>query len=54
MDGFIDLFAKIVKDAGAPASSIFLKHSVELPGVFRPSKKWDLLVVAGGDQRPRA
>lgn len=48
MDGFIDLFAKIVKDTGAPASSIFLKRSVELPGFFRPSKKWDLLVVAGG------
>ena len=45
MDGFIDLFTDLIADAGAPPSCIFRKKSVELPGFFRPTKEWDLVVV---------
>ena len=45
MDGFIDLFTELVTQAGIPESYIFRKRAVELPGFFRPTKEWDLLVV---------
>lgn len=45
MDGFIDLFTKLVTQAGIPENCIFRKKAVELPGFFRPTKEWDLLVV---------
>jgi len=45
MDGFIDLFTELVTQAGIPGNCIFRKRAVELPGFFRPTKEWDLLVV---------
>jgi len=45
MDGFISLFAKIVEKAGIAPECIFHKKSLELPGFFRPTKEWDMLVV---------
>jgi len=45
MDGFIDLFSELVIQAGIPQECIFRKKAVELPGFFRPTKEWDLLVV---------
>jgi len=45
MDGFIDLFTQLVTQAGIPENCIFRKKAVELPGFFRPTKEWDLLVV---------
>lgn len=45
MDGFIDLFCEVVIQAGIPEQYVFRKKSVELPGYFRPTKEWDLLVV---------
>ena len=45
MDGFIDLFTELITHAGIPGKYIFRKKAVELPGFFRPSKEWDLLVV---------
>ena len=45
MDGFIDLFAEIVTQAGISEQYIFKKKAVELPGFFRPTKEWDLLVI---------
>jgi Restriction endonuclease XhoI len=45
MDGFIDLFTELVTMAGIPRNCIFRKRAVELPGFFRPTKEWDLLVV---------
>ena len=45
MDGFIDLFTELVTHTGIPSSCIFRKRAVELPGFFRPTKEWDLLVV---------
>lgn len=45
MDGFIQLFTKIITDAGIDSQYIFVKTALELPGYFRPTKEWDLLVV---------
>jgi hypothetical protein len=45
MDGFIDLFSRLIKDTGISESLIFRKRGVEIPGFFRPTKEWDLLVV---------
>jgi hypothetical protein len=47
MDGFIELFTELVTQAGIPKECIFRKRAVELPGFFRPTKEWDLLVVRG-------
>jgi hypothetical protein len=45
MDGFIDLFTELVTQAGIHSQHVFRKKAVELPGFFRPTKEWDLLVV---------
>lgn len=45
MDGFIRLFKDIIIEAGISPQYIFDHSSLELPGYFRPTKKWDLLVV---------
>ncbi len=45
MDGFISLFTDLVTQAGIPRNCVFRKRAVELPGFFRPTKEWDLLVV---------
>ena len=45
MDGFIDLFTELVAEAGIPGNCVFRKKAVELPGFFRPTKEWDLLLV---------
>ncbi|MGA7877412.1 MAG: PaeR7I family type II restriction endonuclease [Desulfoferrobacter sp.] len=48
MDGFIDLFKKLVLEAGIDEEFIFRKTCLELPGYFRPTKEWDLIVVKNG------
>jgi len=48
MDGFIQLFTDLIVDAGIDDKCIFRKKSLELPGFFRPTKEWDLLVVKNG------
>jgi hypothetical protein len=45
MDGFVDLFAEIARVGKISESCIFRKKTVELPGFFRPTKEWDLLIV---------
>lgn len=45
MDGFIDLFTELITRAGIPILCVYRKKAVELPGYFRPTKEWDLLVV---------
>lgn len=48
MDGFIQLFTDLIMDCGLPTESIHRKKSVELPGFFRPTKEWDIIVVKEG------
>jgi hypothetical protein len=45
MDGFIDLIMDLIMATGISEQYIFRKKAVELPGFFRPTKEWDLLVV---------
>lgn len=45
MDGFIFLFAELARRAGIPEQCLFMKKAVELPGYFRPTKEWDMLIV---------
>lgn len=46
MDGFVDLVRKISLDAGIDESCIYTRSHLELPGYYRPEKKWDLIIVA--------
>ena len=48
MDGFIDLLTELVVEAGVDRNHVFCKEHLELPGYFRPTKKWDFLVVVEG------
>jgi hypothetical protein len=50
-DGFVKLIAAIVRDAGLKNIEIHAaaKTSRTLPGFFRPTKEWDLVVVSGSD-----
>jgi hypothetical protein len=45
MDGFISLFRELIVEAGIQEKHIFHSTALELPGFFRPTKEWDLLVV---------
>jgi hypothetical protein len=46
MDGFIELLTKLAIEAGIDRSHIYYQESLELPGYFRPNKRWDFLIVA--------
>ncbi len=47
LDGFINLFAELLSEAGLPDSTIHTT-STTLPGYFRPTKNWDLVAVVDG------
>ncbi len=49
MDGFVALVRDLLLEAGLPESTVYWKRHLELPGYFRPEKRWDLLVVADGE-----
>ena len=49
LDGFSDLVIDLVKANGLPNAKIHQKRAVlTLPGYFRPTKLWDLLVIDHG------
>ena len=49
MDGFIDLVVELVQANGLPHASVQREQSLlTLPGYFRPTKRWDLLVLNKG------
>jgi hypothetical protein len=45
MDGFIRFISALVARAGIDKQYVFCKKALQLPGFFRPTKEWDLLVV---------
>lgn len=45
LDGFVELIHDIAVEAGIDESSIHFKRHLELPGYYRPEKKWDLIIV---------
>lgn len=48
MNGFCQLFTDLITDSGLPLKFVFRKTALELPGYFRPTKEWDLLVIKNG------
>jgi hypothetical protein len=48
MDGFVALVRDLLEESGVDKPVIYCERCVELPGWFRPEKKWDLLVVVDG------
>lgn len=45
MDGFVKLISDLIVKAGMPKACVHLNSQLELPGYYRPTKEWDLLVV---------
>lgn len=45
VDGFVDLVCRLLVENGIPESTIICRSKMELPGYFRPEKKWDLLII---------
>lgn len=48
MRGFVDLVRDLLCESGLPKAHVFCEKCVELPGWYRPEKKWDLLIVSDG------
>lgn len=48
MDGFSELVRWLLVENGLPATSAFAHQARELPGFFRATKNWDLVVVHDG------
>jgi len=48
MNGFINLVRDLLCDSGLPKAHVYCEKYVELPGWYRPEKKWDLLIVSDG------
>ena len=48
MDGFVALVRDALEESGVDRPVVYCERYVELPGWFRPEKKWDLLVVVEG------
>jgi hypothetical protein len=49
LDACVDLVAGLLIEAGVPSESIYRRRLADLPGYFRPTKQWDLIVVMGGN-----
>jgi hypothetical protein len=45
LDGFLTLIKEILIENNVDENTIFINNKLTLPGYYRPSKKWDLLVV---------
>lgn len=48
MSALESLLIGVLENSGIPRASIYNRRAVELPGYFRPEKKWDLLAVVDG------
>lgn len=46
MNGFVNLVRDLLCQSGLPEANVYCEKHVELPGWYRPEKKWDLLVVS--------
>ena len=47
LNAFLSLLTEVAKAAGFSGDEIKLSQGIELPGFFRPQKKWDMIVVRG-------
>lgn len=48
MDGFVSLVRDFLCSNGLPKTQVYCEKQIELPGWYRPEKKWDLLIVENG------
>lgn len=48
MNGFCALVNTLLVTNGLPEAHIYVNRRLELPGFFRPTKKWDMVVVSEG------
>ncbi len=48
MNGFINLVRELLWENGLSRTNVYSEKYIELPGWYRPEKKWDLLIVADG------
>jgi len=48
LNAFVELLCEVIRSAGFTDEEIRFKSGVELPGYFRPLKKWDIIVVRDG------
>lgn len=48
MDGFVSLVRDFLCKNGLPKAHVYCEKRIELPGWYRPEKKWDLLIVSNG------
>ena len=48
MDGFVELVRDLLGESGLTKAHIYSENALELPGWYRPEKKWDLLFVWNG------
>ncbi|HYW43997.1 MAG TPA: PaeR7I family type II restriction endonuclease [Bryobacteraceae bacterium] len=48
MNGFVNLVRDLLCDSGLPKPHVYCNKYVEIPGWYRPEKKWDLLIVTDG------
>ena len=48
MNGFCNLVNWLLAENGMPEASVYTQTELTLPGFYRPTKKWDLLVVHDG------
>lgn len=49
MDGFCRLVQTVLMSNGVPAVDVYTEKKLELPGYFRPTKKWDMVVKSEGE-----
>jgi len=48
MDGFISLVRDYRCKNGLPKTHVYCEKRIEIPGWYRPEKRWDLLIVEDG------
>ncbi len=48
LNSFLDMIQQTAVAAGFGEDEILLNRGLELPGYFRPQKRWDLLAIRGG------
>ena len=48
MDGFCKLVEAVAVENGMPKASIHTTAQLEIPGYFRPTKRWDMLLINRG------
>ena len=48
VDGFVNLLRDCLCESGLSKAHVYCQTRIELPGWYRPEKRWDLLVVESG------